>query len=866
MKQGRIVTFFRFAVCVLGGDVVLSAGAISVPSAVRSPTISPKSLPSLPPSFAAGLWDREAQVELSPLDMQTIAVQDAERAQSGEKTLRIGVTRDLPEQVVLAGLDGGLGQWEALADGSQVWRLTLRANEARGLRVHVSRVALPNGCELRVFDTEDPTTVRGPYTADTLKGRTTFWAGAVFAATVTLECYVPRAADRSGVTLAVDRIAHIYCDPAMLAKEGSCHNDVSCFPAWASAAKGVAGIGSFYQNDYIYCTGCLLNDLDDSTWIDFFLTASHCVANQREASDTEFYWFFQTSSCNGAVPAISSATATDGGADYLAGQSYQTGNDFALLRLRRPAPVGATFVGWSTDTPSSSATLACIHHPDGTYKRISFGLLDGEDPYHWFVTFTSGATEPGSSGAPLFNAEGKIIGQLYGGSAACGNGGGVDVFGRFNVTFAAISTLLAGGSGLSPTPTEVTPVGAYNGLLYRAKAVADGSRALPDVCGTVTLMASKTGRATVKVSLQQKTLRFKSVGWSAPDSDGGSYITATAMGREVLELYADPVGMLGEISGGSLGAETLSLVGSYDVFGDSTDSSAQADLAAVSGYYTVALPVAAAYARGAANEKPGGSGYLTVTVGSKGRVKLAGMLADGSRVSQASKLLLFGEYGTEVCVPVFLPLYARKGGVGGLLWINPESRAIATDWDEDWYVRWDKPGSGPDGFEALLMPCGGYYSKGTVLSTHYRLNAEANAVAYQVLGLAVPPQQMALPQWVGVTATGTRLVIEKGVKPALVDGAYAYTGENSSLATLSFSAFTGIYKGKFNLYYDYEKGGSLMHKTVKVPYVGVMTQVRDTLFNGWPKGQGYYLIQDKDPAFKAFRIKRSFYVDLYDAP
>ena len=30
-----------------------------------------------------------------------------------------------------------------------------------------------------------------------------------------------------------------------------------------------------------------------------------------------------------------------------------------------------------------------------------------------------GVTEPGSSGSPLFDQEGRIIGQLYGGGAAC---------------------------------------------------------------------------------------------------------------------------------------------------------------------------------------------------------------------------------------------------------------------------------------------------------------------------------------------------------------------------------------------------------------------------------------------------------------
>ena len=66
-----------------------------------------------------------------------------------------------------------------------------------------------------------------------------------------------------------------------------------------------------------------------------------------------------------------------------------------------------------------------------------------------------------------------------------------------------------------------------------------------------------------------------------------------------------------------------------------------------------------------------------------------------------------------------------------------------------------------------------------------------------------------------------------------------------------------------NQYYDYESGGMLMHRTVKAPFAGVMTQVRDPFFDDWPEGLGYYLLPENDPAFKSSRIKRSFWMDLY---
>jgi lysyl endopeptidase len=41
------------------------------------------------------------------------------------------------------------------------------------------------------------------------------------------------------------------------------------------------------------------------------------------------------------------------------------------------------------------------------------------DGSHARVLWTHGVTEPGSSGSPLFDASGRIIGQLHGGTSEC---------------------------------------------------------------------------------------------------------------------------------------------------------------------------------------------------------------------------------------------------------------------------------------------------------------------------------------------------------------------------------------------------------------------------------------------------------------
>src|SRR5262249_36397357 len=149
---------------------------------------------------------------------------------------------------------------------------------------------------------------------------------------------------------------------------------------------------------------------------------------------------YQTSSCNGPPPDISNVPQTSGGADRLAGS---TASDFSFLRLKRHAPGGVSFLSWTTDPPANGETLTCIHHPDGSFKRISFGHPFDSTSDFWAVQWFSGVTEGGSSGSPLFNSSHQVIGQLNGGyngpGSSCDDLSAPDQFGRFDVTFQSIN-------------------------------------------------------------------------------------------------------------------------------------------------------------------------------------------------------------------------------------------------------------------------------------------------------------------------------------------------------------------------------------------------------------------------------------------
>ncbi|MDD4017915.1 MAG: InlB B-repeat-containing protein [Kiritimatiellae bacterium] len=413
----------------------------------------------------------------------------------------------------------------------------------------------------------------------------------------------------------------------------------------------------------------------------------------------------------------------------------------------------------------------------------------------------------------------------------------------------------------------LTTTGSYTGYFFDDTAFANTT--LPEILGIFSLkINTATGRLTAKAVTRKGSLSFTAKAWDAvEDADGTKHVTLTRRGGETLLLSVRQNRIWGSLSGGSLSGEILTLEGTRNLFADRKDTAAQAVLETYKGYYTLSLPPFESVPTGAAQTTPAGSGYLALTVGSSGKVKIAGLLADGTRVSQSSTLILFDGCGPEACVPLFVPLYSRKGSMGALLWFTPGGKGtVTTDRDLGWFVRWEKPAKKADGGSVLLDAFGGYYSTATALEDHYRFYADANAVPYHYTGGIADLQAAALPDGIGVAFNGTRLAITRGTRPPLVSGAYDYSAENSAMATFSLTSRTGIFKGLFKLYYDYARNGRLSHKTAYVSYAGILTPMRSDVFAGQPAGQGYYLVPDNDPALKAYRLKRSFPIWLDAAP
>lgn len=658
-----------------GQPVIHSASAFKKPvgSAPKAVRIAPmkRALPSAP---------HQRIVALPPLPVELLdQLKTEDTAPQLTRRMRIGFGRSLDELVIVNRTNTPAYTWTVLPNRWRAWSLEVTSEGALGLRLDLESVNLPQGVRLLVYDPANPNAAATPITQENITAQSNIWTETVFSQTAVLECQAPPEVDPSTISFSVTALSHSYRSPIYRLKAG-CEPAVACYPAWMDDAEGVAEIDFMDSGTEYICTGCLLNDTVPSSTIDYFLTANHCVGNQAVANTLQVFWLFEASTCHGTPPDEGSVPHTSGGAAFLDGIDNQSGTDFTLLRLHQSPPDGVTYLGWTTTLPSSE-TLTCIQHPEGLDKRISFGHKTDPGPgWEDFtgVRWSTGVTEPGSSGSPLLNANHQVIGQLYGGTSDCDNPSGVDVFGRFDLSYQMIQQWLDPGSLLFPSAK-----GTYNGLF------GDGSPAI-DSAGLCTLTLTSKGTYTGSLQLAGKRYAFKGK-FGGTDSD----TTIPRAGNSALTAHftLDSSGsdhLTGTISDGNW---TASLDARRPIFNAQNP-------APFAGSYTVVIPGVSG-----SQTAPQGYGFGTLKVDATGKAKFAGSLADGTAVTQSASVSQDGD------LPFFGSLYKGQG----ILWapmIIDTSRASD---DIHGSLSWIKAAQNakfyPDGFDVEVTGIGSLYQK-----------------------------------------------------------------------------------------------------------------------------------------------------------
>jgi len=340
---------------------------------------------------------------------------------------------------------GNAGTWEDLS-GGRIWRLRIECPGAFSINLLFDRFYIPSGAALWIYD-EEGYSLLGPFTEENNKKEGVFATGLVRGSVCTVEYYEPDSQRGKG-RIRICRIVYGYKDIFRILEKqnflkaigdaGFCEVNVACPEGeeWRDQARAVAMV--IVEGGISLCSGVLLNNVRQD-WKPYFLTAQHCL----KESDPKWWvvvFNFESPTCeNKSV----SMDQTISGASLV---SADTISDFALLELSRTPPksFGVYYAGWSA-TGDQPQQAACIHHPRGDLKKISFDFdppVSSTYPWnteeiesHWKVLhWDIGSTEPGSSGAPLFDENHRVIGQLTGGLASC-TIDAMDYFGKLAVAW-----------------------------------------------------------------------------------------------------------------------------------------------------------------------------------------------------------------------------------------------------------------------------------------------------------------------------------------------------------------------------------------------------------------------------------------------
>jgi V8-like Glu-specific endopeptidase len=227
-------------------------------------------------------------------------------------------------------------------------------------------------------------------------------------------------------------------------KSGSCNVDVACSDSqgWENEVNSVAVIST---GGSTFCTGFMVNNTSNDK-SPYFMTAAHCRINASSAPSLVVYWNYQSSACKG--PRDGKLSDFQTGSVHLASGSK---SDFTLVKLNGSpkSDWNVKYAGWDASAEGHDSPAVAIHHPNVDEKSISFeyenavlssygGTSSPGDSTHVQVRdWDVGTTEPGSSGSPLFNSDHRVVGQLHGGGAACGNDR-PDYYGRLHTSWPSL--------------------------------------------------------------------------------------------------------------------------------------------------------------------------------------------------------------------------------------------------------------------------------------------------------------------------------------------------------------------------------------------------------------------------------------------
>lgn len=327
-----------------------------------------------------------------------------------------------------------------LPDGTRVWRMGIRSKGALSINVLFTEYELPEGARLFLYNS-DQSHILGAFNHLNNSTLGILPVAPVYGDELIIEYQEPANVPFPG-RLTIGEVNHAYrsfkgSEPSDTKSTFNCILPAACYENMFAGTDVLArSTVLLIINGTLSCSGVLINNTANDGK-PYLLTASHCLNNlftdlnpdyEKVAETIVSFFNYDSPLCNTTLRGTEELS--------MASTSFRSVNekhDMALLELKQTPPVyyRPYYAGWNAMDAGISPYYG-IHHPGGSVKRMSwfdgtvelttYKILAYEfaPDAHWMVgRWTEGATAGGSSGSPLFDSKGHVLGGLTGGYSSC---------------------------------------------------------------------------------------------------------------------------------------------------------------------------------------------------------------------------------------------------------------------------------------------------------------------------------------------------------------------------------------------------------------------------------------------------------------
>lgn len=316
------------------------------------------------------------------------------------------------------------GVWNIAENGDRIWRIGLVSKGAASMSLVLNQLDLPDEAKLFVYNPAQ-TQVLGAFGSENWNEQGILPIRPLYGDSIILEYQEPAQATFNG-SFNIESVAHNRATNTFNSAD-KCSPHALFTDDLPQQKQAVCLLYIVSSSQSYYGSGCLINNTDGKPYV---YTAAHNFKSEADATRTIFYFNYAVTEQDSIIQG--SQECTIGGSTM---RSWSTGLDLALVELNQmpPRDYRPYLAGWNrSKTPQGP--VICIQHPAGDSKRMSYSqsnptisnytgsLANQINKGWWYISkWNKGCTEGGSSGSPLFDKDGLIIGALTGGNSTCDN-------------------------------------------------------------------------------------------------------------------------------------------------------------------------------------------------------------------------------------------------------------------------------------------------------------------------------------------------------------------------------------------------------------------------------------------------------------